>query len=129
MLDHGGTLYRSPAPGSERIDRLITGQLLAGGRINGDHLDAVPKRTEKHPDIAVEIHVTSRIDRVVIVRGYGLEDQALVRPLVIRSSRVQGGIGGHADHRVVGSEGGTGVIDPISPIAIPGVGCPDVRDG
>ena len=129
MLDHGGTLNGSPAPGGERIYFRITGQLLAGSGIDGNHLDPVPKGAEKHPNVAVQVYVTGRIDGVVIIGGRGLEDQTLIRPFVIRRGRIQCGIGGHANHGVIGSKGGTGVINPVSPVTVPGIGRPDVGDG
>lgn len=102
--------------------------MLTRGGIDGNHLKPVPKGTENHPHIAAEVHVTGRINRVVIVSGGGLKNQALVRPLVIGGSGIEGGIGGQADHGVVGSKRRAGVINPVSSVSVPGVGSPDVSD-
>jgi len=118
-----------PPPGGEGIHSLVVGQLFSGRGIDGDHLDTRPKGPKSQPDIAGRVDKHIGINTVVVVSRTALDDQALVRPFVIGRRRIQCGVGGHTDDRIVRPEGGTGVINPIESVVVADAGRPDVGDG
>src|SRR5262249_36995000 len=110
-LDHGRALdgLRAGRPGGDRVHRAVAGGLLAGGRVEPDHLDPRPPGAEVQPPGAVAVHEEVGVDGVVGAAGGRGDDDSLVAP----GAGAAAGGGGQADRGVVGAEGRDGVVEQV----------------
>ena len=94
----------------------IRGDALAGPRIQLDHSDAAPEGAEREPETAVGVVEHGRVNGVEIVPFAGLDDHALVGPVIGRVVGVQGGVCRQTDGGGVFAETGSRVVEEI-PVA------------
>ena len=111
--------------GRQRIERGIR-RRLHRRRVEADQLDAAPKRAKTEPQLPGSVLHDVGINGVIVIRFFGLDDDAFVHPGVVGILGVQCGVGGKSDRRDVAAKTGNGVVEIVFALIIEDVGRPEV---